>query len=81
MQDEKLMFSIIRASFNQRRKTLANALDHCTQIGLEKERLQECIQKMNLPAAVRGEELTLEQFGMLTDLLDQHMHADHISLE
>jgi len=36
---------------------------------------------MNLPAAVRGEELTLEQFGMLTDLLDQHMHADHISLE
>ena len=81
VQDERLLFAVIRAAFNQRRKTLANALDHCTQIGLEKERLQECIQKMNLPAAVRGEELTLEQFGMLTDLLDQHMHADHISLE
>lgn len=69
VQDEKLLFAVIRAAFNQRRKRLVNALDHCAQIGLNKAQLQECIQRMNLPAAVRGEELTLEQFGVLADFL------------
>jgi 16S rRNA (adenine1518-N6/adenine1519-N6)-dimethyltransferase len=68
VEDEKLMFRIIRASFNQRRKTLANGLNNFPQINLSKEQIQECILKLGVPVTVRGEALTLEQFAQLSNL-------------
>jgi 16S rRNA (adenine1518-N6/adenine1519-N6)-dimethyltransferase len=69
VEDEKLMFQIIRASFNQRRKTLANGLNNFPQIRLSKEQIQECILALGVPVTVRGEALTLEQFAQLSNLL------------
>ncbi len=71
VEDEKLMFWIIRAAFNQRRKTLANALNNFPQISLGKEQIQECILALGVPAAVRGEALTLEQFAALSNQILQ----------
>ena len=68
VQDEKFMFALIRASFNQRRKTLQNSLVN-GGIGVEKEQVMSALKQMNLPPAVRGEALTLEQFENLSDLL------------
>ncbi len=60
VKDEKFLFSLIKASFMQRRKTLLNGIGNSGLI--EKNKLKEIIQKMNLPETVRGENLTLEQF-------------------
>ena len=67
VKDEKLMFQIIRAAFNQRRKTLVNALYNASDLGFSKEEIQECIDKLGIPVTVRGEALTLEQFARLSD--------------
>lgn len=67
--DEKRMFSLIRASFQQRRKTLANGLANAPELGLSRERVAEVLEEMGLPASVRGEALTLEQFARLSDRL------------
>ena len=67
--DEKLMFGIIRASFNQRRKTMTNSVCGCTELGISKERLTAALEKCGLPPAVRGEALTLEQFAKLVNAL------------
>lgn len=67
--DEKLMFALIRASFNQRRKTLANGLNNFPQISLSKEQIQECILELGVPATVRGEALTLAQFAKLSNIM------------
>jgi 16S rRNA (adenine1518-N6/adenine1519-N6)-dimethyltransferase len=69
VEDEKLMFRLIRASFNQRRKTLANGLNNFPQINLSKEQIQECIQALGVPVTVRGEALTLAQFAQLSNLM------------
>ena len=69
VNDEKLMFRIIRASFNQRRKTLQNGLHNSSELKISKEEVVNALEKMGLPAAVRGEKLTLAQFAMLSDLL------------
>jgi 16S rRNA (adenine1518-N6/adenine1519-N6)-dimethyltransferase len=69
VEDEKLMFRLIRASFNQRRKTLANALNNSPEINISKEKIQEGIIKLGLPVNVRGEALTLGQFAKLADVL------------
>ncbi len=69
VEDEKLMFQVIRASFNQRRKTLANGLSNSGEIHLDKESIQECIQSLGVPAAVRGETLTLQQFATLSNII------------
>jgi 16S rRNA (adenine1518-N6/adenine1519-N6)-dimethyltransferase len=69
VEDEKLMFQIIRASFNQRRKTLANGLNNFPQIRLSKEQIQECILALGVPVTVRGEALTLEQFAQLSNIM------------
>ena len=69
VQDEKLMFAIIRASFNQRRKTLVNGLTNAAELNLTKEKVQEALEQMGLPATVRGEALTLEQFAELSNRL------------
>lgn len=70
-EDEKYMFALIRASFNQRRKTLVNGLLNAGNLGVSKEDITDALNKMGLPAAVRGEALTLEQFAHLSNLLVQ----------
>ncbi|MCM1497057.1 MAG: 16S rRNA (adenine(1518)-N(6)/adenine(1519)-N(6))-dimethyltransferase RsmA [Clostridium sp.] len=68
VRDEKFMFALIRASFNQRRKTLQNSLVN-GGIGVEKEQVISALEQLELPLTVRGEALTLEQFARLSDLL------------
>lgn len=67
--DEKYMFALIRASFNQRRKTLVNGLLNAGNLGITKENIIDALGKMKLSATVRGEALTLEQFAQLSNLL------------
>jgi 16S rRNA (adenine1518-N6/adenine1519-N6)-dimethyltransferase len=68
--DEKLMFDIIRASFNQRRKTLVNGLHNASGLNVTKEHVVNALHSMNLPETIRGEALTLSQFAELTRLLN-----------
>ena len=63
------MFKIIRASFNQRRKTLANALNNAPDIHLSKEVIQESIEELGVPVTIRGEALTLQQFAQLSNII------------
>ncbi|MCR4654430.1 MAG: 16S rRNA (adenine(1518)-N(6)/adenine(1519)-N(6))-dimethyltransferase RsmA [Eubacterium sp.] len=67
VQDEHLMFRLIRASFAQRRKTLMNGLRNSQELDFSKEEIEKVIRDCGLPAAVRGEALTLEQFAQLAD--------------
>lgn len=67
--DEKLMFKIIRASFNQRRKTLANGLKNSPELDYTKEQIEEAIDSLHKGASVRGEALTLEEFAALSNYL------------
>ena len=70
---EKVMFALIRAAFNQRRKTLANAVSHgyCLEgRKISREEVTGALEKMGLPAAIRGEALSLEQFAQLSLLID-----------
>lgn len=69
VQDEKLMFRLIRASFNQRRKTLLNGLKNSGELSYTKEEIQEALSNAGLQENVRGEALTLEQFAALADEL------------
>ncbi len=69
VSDEKRMFDIIHASFNQRRKTLVNGLVNAAGLNITKKRVLTALEKMNLPATIRGEALTLTQFAALTELL------------
>ena len=69
VDDEQAMFQIIRASFNQRRKTLVNSLHNSPQISKTKEEILRALEQMGLSQTVRGEALTLEQFAALTNLL------------
>ena len=69
VRDEKLMFRLIRASFNQRRKTLANGLNNSPELHYSKEQIAEAIEKLGTSPSVRGEALTLEQFAQLADIL------------
>lgn len=73
VEDEKLMFKLIRASFNQRRKTLQNGLNNSPEVNLSKELIAEAIEEVGLPAAVRGEALTLEQFAALSNVIGSKM--------
>ncbi|MCI9422732.1 16S rRNA (adenine(1518)-N(6)/adenine(1519)-N(6))-dimethyltransferase RsmA [Lachnospiraceae bacterium WCA-9-b2] len=65
--DERLMFHIIRASFNQRRKTLANGLKNSDKLDFSKELIMEAIERLGKGASVRGESLTLEEFAELSN--------------
>ena len=65
--DEKLMFRLIRASFNQRRKTLSNSLKNSQELPYSKEEVEAAITECGLPLNIRGEALTLEQFARLSD--------------
>ncbi|BCJ96891.1 ribosomal RNA small subunit methyltransferase A [Anaerocolumna cellulosilytica] len=74
IKDEKLLFKLIRASFNQRRKTLQNGLYNGTEINLTKEVIAEAIKALGVSPTIRGEALTLEQFARLSDILYDKIH-------
>lgn len=67
--DPGKLFAVIRASFNQRRKTLANSLANAPGLPASRERVAGILEEMGLPAMIRGEALTLEQFAALSDRL------------
>lgn len=69
VKDEQKMFAIIRASFNQRRKTLVNGLNNAANLPYNKVQIEDALSEMNLPSTVRGESLTLKQFAKLSDIL------------
>lgn len=69
VKNETQMFKMVRAAFNQRRKTLVNSLNNSPELNFTKEEIQNALAEMNLSATVRGEALTLEQFAALSDLL------------
>ena len=71
VNDEKLLFALIRASFNQRRKTLVNGLTNSCDINYTKEQISSAIEQINLLPTVRGESLTLEQFAKLANVLSR----------
>ena len=69
VDDRELMFKLIRASFNQRRKTLLNGLNNSPEINISKEKIAEAIEALGVSASVRGEALTHKQFAVLANLL------------
>lgn len=75
VKDERFMFDIIRASFNQRRKTLANGLKNSDRFSFSKESIETAIEALGKGANVRGETLTLEEFAVLSNRLwEQHQN-------
>ncbi len=71
VKNEDMLFRIIRASFNQRRKTLQNGINNAANLPYTKQQIAEAIEKMGLPTAVRGEKLSLEQFVELSNILEE----------
>lgn len=69
VEDERFLFALIRASFNQRRKTLANGLSNAGELHLSREQVTQVLEGMGLSPTIRGEALTLEQFAELSNLL------------
>ena len=69
VDDEKKMFRLVRASFNQRRKTLVNGLTNSPEVHATREAVLTALEQMGLSSTVRGEVLTLEQFAQLSNLL------------
>lgn len=72
VSDEKLMFQVIRASFNQRRKTLVNGLKNSSELNFSKEEILSAIESIGKPETIRGEALTLEEFAQLSNELDRY---------
>ena len=73
VDNEKLMFQVIRASFNQRRKTLANGLNNFGSFSLGKEEIQKSIEELGVPVNIRGKALSLEQFAKLSNIINAKM--------
>lgn len=69
VEDETLMFRLIRASFNQRRKTLANGLKNSSELDFTKEEIESAITAIGKPLNIRGEALTLEEFAALSNAI------------
>lgn len=69
VKDEGLMFRLIRASFNQRRKTLVNGIRNSGDFSLSKDEIEDVFNRCDLPLNIRGEALTLEQFAMLANCI------------
>lgn len=76
VMNEKLMFRLIRASFNQRRKTLANGLKNSGELNLSKEVITAAIEKLGKGSSVRGEALDLEEFARLTNIIKEEMEHE-----
>lgn len=79
--DEKLMFRLIRASFNQRRKTLQNGIANSGELSFSKAQAAEAIEQAGLDANVRGEKLGLSEFAKLADLLAAKQHSPTVCSE
>lgn len=75
VRDEKFLFSVIRASFQQRRKTLVNGLNNAPWIPVDREEITRCVESLGYGPSVRGEKLTLEEFARLSNLLWEKMQA------
>lgn len=75
VQDEKLMFAIIRASFNQRRKMLINGLANAPDLSVDKERVRSALVSMGLSENIRGEAMELAQFARLSDILSEKVQV------
>lgn len=71
VSNETLLFQLIRASFNQRRKTLQNGINNYSELNFSKEQVQKALEEIGVSASVRGEALTLEQFALLSNILDR----------
>jgi len=71
VKNEQHMFRLVRAAFNQRRKTLQNALHNMPELNLSKEQVVNALKEMGLSETIRGEKLTLEDFARLSDLLSE----------
>ena len=69
VRDEKQMFALIRGAFNQRRKTLVNAVANYEGLSFKKEEIEEALKKLDLSPSIRGEALDLQQFAALSDIL------------
>jgi 16S rRNA (adenine1518-N6/adenine1519-N6)-dimethyltransferase len=69
VRDEAFLFAVIRAAFNQRRKTLVNSLSNAANLGISRAMAEEAISHMGLKPQVRGEALTLEEFALLSNIL------------
>ena len=76
VEDEKLMFRLIRASFNQRRKTLVNSLKNSAELPYSKDQIEKCMEKCGFSMTVRGEALTLEQFAGLSNAFSSLERTD-----
>lgn len=72
LKDEKLMFQIIRASFNQRRKTLVNGVKNSPELNFSKDEIVSAIEAIGKPETIRGEALTLEEFAKLSNHLNKN---------
>ncbi len=70
VKNEAGMFALIRAAFNQRRKTLLNSLSNSQELSFTKEELAEALEKLGWPQGIRGEALTLEEFAALNNVLE-----------
>lgn len=68
-EDEAFLFAVIKAAFNQRRKTLANGLANAGELGVTRQQAQEALLRMQLSPSIRGEALTLREFADLSNLL------------
>ncbi len=77
--DEKFLFAVIRAAFNERRKTLANGLSNAHALGLSKAQIQQVLNDMGLSENVRGETFTLERFNELSNRLFARLHPSVVS--
>jgi 16S rRNA (adenine1518-N6/adenine1519-N6)-dimethyltransferase len=71
VKDESLLFRMIRASFNQRRKTLVNGLNNSAELSFNKEEIQNALTTLGISENIRGEALTLEQFAILSNILSK----------
>ena len=76
VDNEKFMFQVFRASFNQRIITLANGLNNFVSFSLGKEEIQKSIEELGVPVNIRGEALSLEQFAKLSNIINAKMKHD-----
>lgn len=77
VKDERLLFDIIRASFNQRRKTLVNGLYNSDRLSFSKEEIVRAVEKLGRGTSIRGESLTLKEFAELSDYLASEILVQH----
>jgi 16S rRNA (adenine1518-N6/adenine1519-N6)-dimethyltransferase len=73
VENEEFMFSLIRATFNQRRKTLVNAIGNAPNLNISKEAVAEVLEEMGESATVRGETFSLEKFAEFSNKISKKM--------